>query len=417
MNNTVNLQCLDEILDKYKSVLAGELISAAWKHYGDRQYSEAAHAFEKARNTFGKKSAEWQCLEVWRAHAESKASEITPMITVHPYAAELANKIKQRSSHRLNLMLRTLINRFGYYRRTETSIAEIYDHLKSCGLTSDFSIDEPRSLDERVTITFAEPVAASPVKLPAESKSPIESLDPVSRAVAATVEVFTESGTGSGFIIHPKGLVVTGRHVVEENGLALRVVKIRLFPDKANEQIVNGVVFCSHRHMDFALVWLLAEGPFPALSMGDPQKLRHAQTVFAIGCPAGLSSVVSRGIVSNPEAHYRHVRCIQTDAAIDHGNSGGPLVTEDGEVVGINLWGIGSFDAAKFAVPIDYLTDDIEKALQSGPNKCLKAICCPLCGYTHYNGSTWYCQNCGAQFAVDNQEPDRSQEGEIIHGT
>jgi serine protease Do len=275
-------------------------------------------------------------------------------------------------------------------------------------LTADFSIEKPDSLDERVTVAFAEPVPTSPVKQPTKFKSPTESLDPVSRAVAATVEVFTESGTGSGFIIHPNGLVVTGRHIVEENGVALRVVKVRVFPEKANEQIVNGVVFCSHRHLDFALVWLLAEGPFPALPMGDPQELRHAQTVLAIGCPAGMSNVVSRGIVSNPDAHFRRVECIQTDTAIDHGNSGGPLVTEKGEVVGINLWGIGSFDAAKFAVPIDYLTDDIEKALQSGQNKCLKATCCPLCGYAHYDGSTWYCHNCGAQFVMDNQEPDGS---------
>jgi serine protease Do len=202
---------------------------------------------------------------------------------------------------------------------------------------------------------------------------------------------------------------VTGRHVVEEDGVALRVVKIRLFPDEANKQEMDAVVFCSHRQLDFALLWLLAEGPFPFLPMGDPQTLRRAQTVYAIGCPAGMPSVVSRGIVSNPKARYRLIDCVQTDAAIDHGNSGGPLVTENGEVVAINLWGIGSFDAAKFAVPIDYLTDDIEMALQNGRNECLNATCCPLCGYTHYDRSTWYCRNCGVQFAVDNQETDNSR--------
>ncbi|MBI1800400.1 MAG: trypsin-like peptidase domain-containing protein [Chloroflexi bacterium] len=268
--------------------------------------------------------------------------------------------------------------------------------------------DSSHSLDERVTIALGDVSSPSPAQPPAPASPPAAAPDPldaISRDVDAVVEVATKGTIGSGFIIHPDGLVVTGRHVVEEDGVALRLVKVRLFPEKANEKTVDGVVFCSHSRLDFALLWLQADGPFPVLSIGDPQKLRYAQPVLAIGCPAGMPNVVSRGIISNPNASYRQVQCIQTDAAIDHGNSGGPLVTEQGEVVGINLWGIGSFDAAKFAVPIDYLTDDIAAALQHGRKACLEAAYCLHCGYTDYDRPAKHCRNCGAEFVADNPAP------------
>lgn len=224
--------------------------------------------------------------------------------------------------------------------------------------------------------------------------------DSIGRAVAATVEVYTAFGNGSGFLIHPSGLIVTGRHVVDDKQkLSTRRVKIRLFPEQDNEQVLDGIVFRSHRPLDFALVWIVENGIFPCISVGKPRQLRHAQTVYAVGSPAGMPNTVSRGIVSNPNGRYNKINCIQTDAAIDHGNSGGPLITENGEVVGINLWGIGNYDAAKFAVPIDYVTEDIQTALQYGKASALDAYYCPACGHTDYASATWYCRNCGAQFA------------------
>ena len=121
--------------------------------------------------------------------------------------------------------------------------------------------------------------------------------------------------------------------------------------------------------------------------------------MFAIGCPAGLPTTVSKGIIANPCVNYNSVECIQSDAAIDHGNSGGPLITEHGDVVGINLWGIGNYDAAKFSLPIDYILDDIRMAFSFGKKRSLRVLFCPSCGYTDYSTMTnWYCKNCGYQF-------------------
>lgn len=69
-----DMDALDEIRDKYSGQYAGDWIEKAWDAYGDGDYEEAAFAFQKARNGFGRNSIEWQCLEAWRAHAEERAS-------------------------------------------------------------------------------------------------------------------------------------------------------------------------------------------------------------------------------------------------------------------------------------------------------------------------------------------------------
>lgn len=320
----------------------------------------------------------------------------------HPYAKELSEIMSRRSNKHLNIKFRKLLNNFGYRRRTQAIVTEMHDHLNRCGLVSEFSTEIPYSLDERVSIRLIETSSVTSAK--EQESKPIAAItsdfsDIAEYALSATVEVLTNSGSGSGFVIHTNGLVVTGRHVVEEDGYSLRKVQIRF----SDERTFDGIVFRSHRQLDFALIWLLADGPFPTLKIGDPKNLRHAQTVLAIGAPSGLRNTVTRGIVSNPNQDFRFIECIQTDASIDHGNSGGPLVNYDG-VVGITLWGLGNVDSAKFAVPIDYLTEDIQSAVNLGTARCLKATYCPACGYNDYSQPTWYCRNCGVQFVDEIKE-------------
>jgi hypothetical protein len=68
-----DIECLDEIWGKHRADYSGKWISTAWQFYGNALYQEAADAFGKARDGFGKKSLGWQCLEAWRAHAEHKS--------------------------------------------------------------------------------------------------------------------------------------------------------------------------------------------------------------------------------------------------------------------------------------------------------------------------------------------------------
>lgn len=230
-------------------------------------------------------------------------------------------------------------------------------------------------------------------------KASIDFEKAIAHALSCTVEIKDECGTGAGCILHTGGLVITGRHVVNNtDGTSRRRVKVVLNPGLESQETVDGNVFYSHRALDLALLWLDKPGPYPAIPIGDPSAVKHAQTVYAIGSPGSLANTLSKGIVCNPRGKFNGIECIQTDAAIDHGNSGGPLINAQGELLGINLWGLGQFDAAKFAVPVDYLQAVISQALKNGRDVSLEGYYCVHCGFNDrkHNGS--FCVNCGAPF-------------------
>jgi S1-C subfamily serine protease len=274
-------------------------------------------------------------------------------------------------------------------------IAELQQQLKACGLEAALTVRVPASLDDKVPIALVAPVLSAVAG--AEISGAPSLPDLAERALAATVEVAVGDSLGSGFLVDPDGLVVTARHVVEGEGhLSERAVKVVL-PD---EREVSGVVVRSHLRLDFALLWAQAKGPFVTLPLADPSSLRAGESLLAVGSPAGLRRTVSAGIVSNPAQRWKGVEYIQTDTAIDHGNSGGPLMNEDG-VVGITLWGLGEVAHAKFALPIDYLVDDIAAIVKLGRDRSLAATYCPACGHLDDQHATWYCRNCGAEFAKE----------------
>jgi S1-C subfamily serine protease len=282
---------------------------------------------------------------------------------------------------------------------------DIASQLAAASLETDLTPGHPRSLDDPVTVSLTSTGRATPASTgaPAQpvpagqilrAQASFDLADAAERAVSATVTIYTPDGIGSGFLVDAEGLVVTGCHVVSsEDGGSLRTVGARL----ADDQELQGTVFRFHRRLDFALMWLSSRGPFAALEIGDPRSLRAAETVLAIGSPSAFRNTVSRGIVSNPRQLLNGVECIQTDASIDHGNSGGPLVNRRGEAVGINLWGWGTLASGKFALPLDYVIDDIHQAVRWGRDRCLEARCCALCGFAEIDHPTWYCRNCGAR--------------------
>ncbi len=139
------------------------------------------------------------------------------------------------------------------------------------------------------------------------------------------------SSMGSGFIIDASGLVVTNNHVVE----GAEVIQIHL----QDGTIMKAELVGRDAKTDLAVIRVKPTQPLPVVTFGDSDKLRIGEWVIAIGNPFGLGGSVSLGIVS---ARNRDINAgpyddfIQTDAAINKGNSGGPLFSLNGEVVGIN---------------------------------------------------------------------------------
>jgi S1-C subfamily serine protease len=141
-------------------------------------------------------------------------------------------------------------------------------------------------------------------------------------------------GIGSGIVISPDGLVLTNIHVVG----ASRDIRLTNSEGFVTEARVLGV----DPDTDLALVRADTDGKLPAATLGDSKLLRRGQLVVAIGNPLGFEFTVTAGVVSALGRSIRAVSgrmiedVIQTDAALNPGNSGGPLVSSRGEVIGIN---------------------------------------------------------------------------------
>ena len=137
-------------------------------------------------------------------------------------------------------------------------------------------------------------------------------------------------GVGSGFVIEDDGYIVTNNHVVADAA----EVKVRL----ADEREFDAEVIGTDPQTDLALIKIDATG-LPELTLGDSDAIRVGEDVIAVGNPFGLGGTVTRGIVSALARDINagpYVDFIQTDAAINRGNSGGPLLNLEGEVIGVN---------------------------------------------------------------------------------
>ena len=170
-------------------------------------------------------------------------------------------------------------------------------------------------------------------------------------------------GQGSGFIVSPNGLILTNAHVV--HGAADLTVKLN------DKREYPAEVIGEDARSDIAVLKIDAQD-LPVVKLGDPRALRAGQWVVAIGSPFGFENSVTAGIVSAkgrslPDEAY--VPFIQTDVAVNPGNSGGPLFNLAGEVVGINsqiFSRTGGYQGLSFAIPIDVAIDVRDQLVARG---------------------------------------------------
>jgi len=170
-------------------------------------------------------------------------------------------------------------------------------------------------------------------------------------------------GMGSGFIVSADGVVLTNAHVVD----GADVVTVRLTDHREFKAKVLG----SDKTTDVAVLKIDAKS-LPAVRIGNPESTRVGEWVVAIGTPYGLDNTVTSGIVSAKGRALPGdvaVPFIQTDAAVNPGNSGGPLFNLKGEVIGINsqiFSRSGGFQGVAFAIPIDVAMNVKDQIQQHG---------------------------------------------------
>ena len=174
-------------------------------------------------------------------------------------------------------------------------------------------------------------------------------------------------GLGSGVIIRPDGYIVTNNHVVA----GADVIEVTL----ENNRVYPATLVGTDPATDIALIKIDADD-LPTLPIGDSDALRLGEWVLAIGSPYDLRSTITAGIVSakgrsmpNYDGQYRVESFIQTDAAVNPGNSGGALVNAAGELVGINTSIVsrtGSYTGYSFAVPVAIVSKVVDDFIQYG---------------------------------------------------
>jgi len=157
-------------------------------------------------------------------------------------------------------------------------------------------------------------------------------------------------GVGSGFIVSPKGYILTNEHVVEGSS--------RIIVGLQSGEKYRGRVIGIDKETDVAVVKIDAPQDLPIVNLADSNSAQVGDWVLAIGSPFGLDQTVTAGIISKIERESpffsNFQRFLQTDAAINRGNSGGPLVNMRGEVIGINsqiATSTGDYNGIGFALP------------------------------------------------------------------
>lgn len=201
------------------------------------------------------------------------------------------------------------------------------------------------------------------------------------------VQITTPYGSGTGFVVSDKNIIVTNRHVI--NGSNRVVVKGHEIPKQIVDVIYTDVM------NDIAFLNFDSRG-------GDPvrfsdQEVVSGESIVAIGHPLGLEFTATQGIISKEKRMFNNVDYIQVDAAINPGNSGGPLINEKGEIIGVNTFIYRDGESLGFALPATRLSEIIDTYVEKHPTRSAK---CPSCSniVKKEEATDSYCPHCGHKF-------------------
>lgn len=208
------------------------------------------------------------------------------------------------------------------------------------------------------------------------------------------IQIATPYSTGTGFYLKNPNLIVTNEHVIRDN--ATVVVDGEGFP----KQLVK-VVYIDPKY-DLAFLEAPTESTLPEIKLSAGNTLREGDQVIAIGHPLGLKYSATKGIVSNARHEQNDIFYIQHDAALSPGNSGGPLVDEKGDVVGINTFIMRDGTNIGFSLPVKYLADSIVEFQTAGGKIGTR---CSSCSNLVFEDTIdqGYCPHCGAKVQLPTQ--------------
>jgi serine protease Do len=178
----------------------------------------------------------------------------------------------------------------------------------------------------------------------------------------AVVKVSSPAGMGSGFFLNEEGYLVTNYHVIEKE-TKIEVTMFQKVKDGFEKKKFKKIkIEAINPFIDLALLKVedLGDANVKFVYLGDTDRIRVGEKVFAIGNPLGLERTVTDGVISTKNRAFEGLVYIQTNADINPGNSGGPLFNLAGEVIGVTNMGYIFFGGLGFAIPVDYVKHFIE---------------------------------------------------------
>lgn len=206
------------------------------------------------------------------------------------------------------------------------------------------------------------------------------------------VQIATPYSTGTGFLLKNEKLVVTNEHVVRNNQ------EVAINGSSFEKQMAK-VLFTDPRHDLAFLQAPVSIDELPDVKLRQNKTIEQGDKIIAIGHPFGMKYAATQGIVSNTTQEQNDVFYIHHDAALNPGNSGGPLLDAEGSIVGINTFIIRGGNSVGFSLPVKYLVESIN-AFKEGAGK-VGTRCYSCSNLVFENGEIdKYCPNCGTMIEI-----------------
>jgi serine protease Do len=214
---------------------------------------------------------------------------------------------------------------------------------------------------------------------------------------SVVIQIATPYSKGTGFYVKSHNVIITNEHVVRGNK------EVVIDNSHFKRQLVK-VLFIDVNY-DLAFLSVPDEVEIPSVNFGKQTSIKEGDTVVAIGHPFGLKYTTTQGIISSTLYQQNDITYIQHDAALNPGNSGGPLLNMDGEIVGVNTFMIRDGKNIGFSLPVNYLEESI-LAYKSGDGKT-GARCVSCSNLVFETGEEIkYCPFCGAKITLPSFEEE-----------
>jgi len=202
------------------------------------------------------------------------------------------------------------------------------------------------------------------------------------------IQIATPYSTGTGFYLKSADLIVTNEHVVRGN-------KYCVIAGKNFEKQIADVLYIDIKY-DLSFIKAPIGQNMPGITTGNTETIDEGEKVIAIGHPFDLKYTATQGIISSLLHHEEEVSYIQHDAALNPGNSGGPLVDTNGHVIGINTFIFQNGNSIGFSLPVSYLNKCINEFKKGNG---ARGVRCPSCKHVIFESAesdSKYCPVCGA---------------------